>query len=310
MSGDVSFAYANNRAVYRAALMVLTLLALSACGNKEKPAGQSMARVNGEEITVHQLNAELERANPIVSKKDVLDGLIARQLLIEEAQKAKMDRDPKIMQAIERAKEQILAQAYLQTKTNNVAKPSEAEIQEFYEKNPQLFSQRKQFDTKELVIDTKDLTPELVSKMSNARTLDEVQEWLQGHQIKFVPTQATRSSVELPPEVVTALSKMSAGSLFTVKQGDKSQLIVLVEQKSNPLTLDMARPKIQEFLMLQKSKQAGEAEIAHLRAAARVEYLNQSDTALQATPAATAPVAETKAKPPISDVERGITNLK
>lgn len=313
MSGEVSFAYANNRAaVCRAALTVLVLFALSACGNKDKPAGQSMARVNGEEITVHQLNAELERANsPTVSKKEVLDGLIARQLLIEEAQKEKMDRDPKVMQAIERAKEQILAQAYLQTKTRNVAKPSEAEIQAFYEKNPQLFAQRKQFDTKELVIDTKDLSPELISKMSNARTLDEVQEWLEAHQIKFTPTQATRSSVELPAEVVTALSKMSAGSLFTVKQGDKSQLIVLLESKDSPLTLEMARPKIQEFLMLQKSNQAGEAEIARLRAAAKVEYLNQSDTALQSNIPATPPVAEGKDKtPPITDVERGITNLK
>jgi EpsD family peptidyl-prolyl cis-trans isomerase len=309
---DVSSRVTNNRgAMYKAALVLLAVTALSACGNKEKAAGQSVARVNGEEITVHQMNAELERMNPqTVSKKNVLDGLIARELLIEEAQKAKMDRDPKVMQAIERAKEQILAQAYLQTKTANVPKPSEAEIEAFYQKNPQLFSQRKQFDTKELVIDTKDLTPELVTKMNNARTLDEVREWLQGHQVKFVPTQATRSSVELPPEVVTALSKMTPGSLFTVKQGDKSQLIMLTEAKDNPLPLDMARPKIQEFLMLQKSKEAGDAEIQRLRAAAKIEYLNQSDVTLQDKPAATPPVAAGEKSDKLTDVERGITNLK
>jgi EpsD family peptidyl-prolyl cis-trans isomerase len=310
---DMQSGQLNNRmAISKAALMLLAVMTISACGNKEKPAGQSMARVNGEEITVHQLNAELERVNPqVASKKQVLDGLIARQLLIEEAEKNKMDRDPKIMQSIERSKEQILAQAYLQSRIGNVPKPSEAEIQAFYEKNPQMFAQRKQFDTKELIIETKDLTPELVSKMNNARTLQEVQEWLQAHQVKFVPTQATRTSVELPAEVVDALSKMAPGSLFTVKQGDRSQLILLTDVRSSPLTLDVARPKIQEFLMLQKSKDAADAEIARLRAAAKVEYLNQS-AELQDKPAATPAVAEsdTKANAPISDVERGIGNLK
>ena len=37
-------------------------LILSACGNKEKKAGQSLARVNGIDITVLQVNDELARA--------------------------------------------------------------------------------------------------------------------------------------------------------------------------------------------------------------------------------------------------------
>jgi EpsD family peptidyl-prolyl cis-trans isomerase len=296
-----------------AALMVV--LALSACGNKQKAASQSIVRINDDEITVHQLNAELERVNtPNVSKKDVLDGLIARQLLIDQAEKKKMDRDPRVMQAIERAKEQILAQAYLQTKMSNLQKPSETDIRDFYEKNPQLFAQRKQFDTRELNIDTRDLSPELVAKMNSAHSLDEVQSWLQAHQIKFMPIDATRSTAELPMEVTKAITKMAPGSLFTVKQGDKSQLIELQEIRNVPLTLDAARPKIVEFLMLQKSKEAADAEISRLRAAAKIEYLNKSEVALQDKPASapTSPVAtgDTKVNAPLTDVERGITNLK
>jgi peptidyl-prolyl cis-trans isomerase C len=306
----------NRVAGYRMAALLMVVLALSACGNKQKAASQSLVRINDDEITVHQLNAELERFNmPNVSRKDVLDGLIARQLLIDQAEKKKIDRDPRVMQAIERAKEQILAQAYLQTRMSNLPKPGEADIRAFYEKNPQLFAQRKQFDTRELNIETRDLTPELVAKMNSAHSLDEVQTWLQAHQIKFTPVDATRNSAELPLEVINAITKMAPGSLFTVKQGEKSQLIELQEIRNVPLTLEAARPKIVEFLMLQKSKEAADAEISRLRAEAKIEYLNKSEVAALEDKPATAPTSpvaagDTKVKAPLTDVERGITNLK
>jgi EpsD family peptidyl-prolyl cis-trans isomerase len=313
----VSSGKAGNRvAGYRTAALLMLVLALSACGNKQKAASQSIVKVNDDEITVHQLNAELERLNaPNVSKKDVLDGLIARQLLVDQAEKKKLDRDPRVMQAVERAKDQIIAQAYLQTRMSNLPKPSETEIRDFYEKNPQLFSQRKQFDTHELNIQTKDLSPELAAKMNTAHSLDEVQNWLEAHQVKFTSVDATRNSAELPIEVINAISKMAPGSLFTVKQGDKSQLIELQEIRNVPLTLESARPKIVEFLMLQKSKQVADTEISRLRAAAKIEYLNKSAVAgLQDKPATapTPPIAagDTKVNKPLSDVERGITNLK
>jgi len=292
-------------------------LALAACNHNNKPASQSLVKVNGDEITVHQLNAELAHVDaPNVTKKEVLDGLIARQLLIDQAEKDKLDRDPRVLQAIERSRAQILAQAYLQTKMSNLPKPTEIEVEDFYNKNPQLFAQRKQFDTRELIIDTADLSPDLVKEMNQAHTLDEVRAWLQAHDIKFVPVDTTHTSGDLPPEVVKAVSKMTPGSLFTIKQGDKSQLIALEETRDVPLTLDAARPKIKEFLMLQESKKAADDEIKRLRASADIQYLDKSDVALQGTPpqaaAATPPVASSDAQPGtrMTDVERGITSLK
>jgi EpsD family peptidyl-prolyl cis-trans isomerase len=296
--------------------MLLALVVLSACDGKAKPAaGQSLARVDGTEITVHQLNVELEQiANATsqpASKKDVLDGLIVRQLLVEQAQKNKTDRDPNVMQAIERAREQILAQAYLKSRLNHVAQPSESEVEAFYQKNPQLFAQRQQFATEELEIATSDLSPELIETMKTARTLEQVQGWLQAHQIQYVPTQAMRSSVELPPQVVKAMSGMAPGQLFTIRQGEKSQLVALRDASSSPLTLQAARPKIVQFLLLQKSKEAADAEIARLRTAAKIEYLNRSD-ALDESPAAPASKtanADPKAVAP-SAVERGVASLR
>lgn len=285
------------------------IVLLAACGDKERPAGQSMARVNGQDITVHQLNAELERvpAGQNVSRKEVLDAVISRQLLVDQAAKEKMDRDPKIMQAIERSKEQILAQAYLQNRFKQIQRPTEAEVEKFYEQNPMMFAKRKIFDTKELTIATKDFNAELAQKMSSARSLDEVAHWLDEHQIKYVPTQAVRNSAEMPEQLVKMLSEIPTGKLFTVKQGDESQLALFQDVKDSPLTLAIARPKIEQYLMMKKSQEISEAEIVRLRTAAKIEYLNDADKLDQKQA-----VAPTTPATPAQETEvgRGLAGLK
>ena len=76
-----------------------------------------------------QLNEELQRAGVTAAQqetasKQLLQVLIDRQLLQEAAAKENLDRDPKVMQAIDRAKSLIIAQAYLQKRVGSVAKPT------------------------------------------------------------------------------------------------------------------------------------------------------------------------------------------
>ena len=68
--------------------LVLVVAALGGCSDKakEKKPGQALASVNGEEVTVLQLNEELQRANVAASQQDaaskqLLQVLIDRQLL-------------------------------------------------------------------------------------------------------------------------------------------------------------------------------------------------------------------------------------
>src|SRR5450830_1367746 len=97
---------------------LLAGLALTACGDKEKKPGQALVDVDGTEITVLQLNDELQRAavpaqQQESASKQLLEALVDRQLLLAQAEKDKLDRDPKVLQAIERANAMIIAQSYL-----------------------------------------------------------------------------------------------------------------------------------------------------------------------------------------------------
>jgi len=263
-----------------AGLVLLAAAGLSACGNKEKKPGQALASVNGEEITVLQLNEEMQRANvqapqQEAASKQLLESLIDRQLLQNEAAKDKTDRDPKVVQAIERAKALIVAQAYMQKRIGTIARPTKQEVEEYFHKNPQFFSERKQFDMRELVIASADMNDQLKAAMDSAKTLDDVAAWLDTHKVKYARTQLSRTSADLAPELSAKLLSMPKGQLFIIREGDRTLLISLADIRDNPVTLAQAAPQIEQFLFNKKNKDAADAELKRLRAAAKIEYLGK-----------------------------------
>ncbi|WP_308609954.1 EpsD family peptidyl-prolyl cis-trans isomerase [Massilia frigida] len=316
-----------------AALMV-ALAALGGCGNKgSKPkVGQALVSVNGEEITELQLSEELMLANvppaqQAEASKKLVEALIDRQLLQNEAAKEKADRDPKVVQAIERAKALIIAQYYMQKKVGAVARPSAVEISDYYTKNPDFFAARKQFDMKQLVIQSKDLSDEVKKVAENAKSLDDVAVWFDANKIKFMRAQASRTTSDLAPEMSAKLKSMPKNQLFIVKEGERSMLVSIVDVRDNPATLEVASPQIEKFLFNKRTKDAADAELKRLRAAAKIDYLKtptlaaapaDAPAAAPAPAPAPAPVAATpaaaqpEAAPATDDAAtaRGVAGLK
>jgi EpsD family peptidyl-prolyl cis-trans isomerase len=265
------------------AALILVAATLSACGDKakDKKPGQALASVNGEEVTMLQLNEEMQRAGVPAGQQDaaskqLLQALIDRTLLEEAAAKENLDRDPKVMQAIERAKSLIIAQAYLQKRIGNVQQPSQAEVQDYFNKHPEFFSNRKQFSMDELVIAANDLTPEVKGASDHAKSLEEVAVWLDAHKVKYGRSQITRSTADVPPQLSEKLLGQPKGQLFVVKEGPRAMFISVTEVKDAPVSLQVAAPQIQQFLVTQKNKELAGAELKRLRGNAKIEYLNKS----------------------------------
>ena len=112
----------SGRAALRGALtisVIVSAVALAACGGHKDKATQVAAKVNKEEISVHQINFVLSQAQGIkpeqrdAASKVVLERLIDQELAYQKAQEQKLDRDPNVLQAIEAAKRQIVVQNYM-----------------------------------------------------------------------------------------------------------------------------------------------------------------------------------------------------
>lgn len=287
----------------RALSVFLLGTALAACSGGQPPhQGQALARVNGEDITAMQLKQELQRAGLAPGRQDALSGqlleaLIDRQLLHNEAVREKLDRDPEVMQALERARALIVAQAYMQKKIGAIDKPSAAEVSRYYLSHPDFFSNRKQFHMQQLVLDTPELSAQARQAAEHAGTLDGMAAWLDAAKVKYVRAQATRTTSDLAPALSARLKTMAPGKLFVVREGPRSMFVTIVGVKDNPASLELAAPQIEQFLMAQRSKQAAGAELARLRAVARIEYLNQGTA-----PATAAGHADAAATPGVASL--------
>ncbi|WP_229414349.1 EpsD family peptidyl-prolyl cis-trans isomerase [Zemynaea arenosa] len=314
--------FIHSKTLVSAAVMV-ALATLAGCSKstQEHKPGQALASVNGQEITVLQLNEEMARANvqpaqQEAARKQLLQVLVDRQLLQTEAEKEKLDRDPKVVQAVERAKSLIIAQAYLQKHIGNVAKPGKQEVEDYFNKNPQFFSNRKQYVMNELLVSGANMTDELKAASDSAHGLDELAAWLDSHKIPYQRGQVTRSTSDMPVELSNKLASTPKGQLFVVREPQRALFLAVSEVKDAPVTLATAAPQIEQFLLNKKNKEAAEAELARLRSTAKIEYLNG-----QTAPATTGPgapgAAATAAAPEATttaaadgSTERGVAGLK
>src|SRR5262245_6402129 len=100
-------------------IAIAACVVLAACGPKEEKASQVVARVNGAEITIHQVNYQLSRNKNMApeaaeaARKDVLDKLVTQELLLQRVASQKLDKSIFGVQAIEAAKREALVRVYM-----------------------------------------------------------------------------------------------------------------------------------------------------------------------------------------------------
>jgi peptidyl-prolyl cis-trans isomerase C len=274
----------NNHYQAMAVAFLMAGVMLGGC-NRDQPGaparpGQALASVNGAEITVLQLNEEMQRAGVPAAQhehasKQLLQALIDRTLLESEAAKRNLDRDPKVMQAIARARSLIIAQAYMQQRVGDAGRPSQADVEAYFNQHPQFFAKRRQFAMDQLIMPASAVTPALRATFDRSTSLDDVAQFLDARQIGYGRAQVTRSTADLKPEVAAKLSSMPKGQLFFVQEGPRALLTALTEVRDAPVSLAIAAPQITQFLANRKNKELAQAEIARLRATAQIAYLNK-----------------------------------
>ena len=265
---------------------------LAGCGDKkEKAATQTAAKVNKEEITVHQITFALAHQRALAptaaasASRDVLERLIDQELAIQKAADQKLDRDARVVQQIEAARREIIARAYVEKIGEGAPKPDPAEVTAYYEAHPALFGERRVYNLQEVAVEA---TPEQIESLkkalSTAKTFADFVAYLKANNIRFNGNEAVRAAEQLPLASVDQFGKMKDGqAIFNVRPGG-AQIIHLAASRPQPVTLQQATPAIEQFLLNARKRRLVSDDLQALRSAAKIEYVGEFAAAAASSP--------------------------
>lgn len=316
----------------RCAVALSAALFVAGCGkNEAKPATQVAAKVNKEEISVHQINFVLQRQQGLKPEqaesagRQVLERLIDQEVALQKAQEQKLDRDPRVLQELEAARRDIIARAYLARVSDAVAKPTPEEIKAYYDSRPALFRERRIYTMQELQVDgDKAQIAALQEALSKSKSLQEVSDYLRTQKLQTRATQNTTPAENVPLPLLDRFAALKDGQTVFSVTPTGARLVTLMQARSAPLSEEQARPAIEQYLVNDRRRKAVEQDLKTIRSSAHVEYVGQfvpkagaaaSQPAGDAAPAATTAPAAAAAATAASGIDaeamnKGLAGLK
>lgn len=310
-------------------LMIAVLVA--GCGDKkdeaatdEKAPTQVAAKVNGTELTVHQVNYALQRIPNLNAEQSkaaslrVVRNLVDQEVLVQKALEDKLDRDPMVVQALDASRRQLLAEAYMSRKLGTPAEPTDAEVSGYFDQNPDLFAKRKIYRLQEISIKApQDKHDAIRTQLGASKTLNDFGAWLKAENYEVKATQGVKPAEQLPQAMLPQLAKMPDGQAMVVNVPDGLLVIVLADSQTQPVTLEQAKSAIVRKLQVDARQKAAKAELDALKAAAKIEYVGDfadagKEEAAPAAPAepAAAPAADAAPDSDADAISKGISGLK
>ena len=269
-------------------LALSAVFVLTACNDKDekKSPSQVLAKVNDAEITVHQLNFVLAQTPNATAeqKQQLLDQLIDQELLVQKATELKLDREPNVVQAIEAAKRQILAQSAAERVIGKPAEASKAAIDAFYAQNPGLFADRKTYEFVMFVLPTASYNAAITAQLNDATSAAQVKSILDAAGVKFDMNEVTRSAEQLPMAMLPKFAAMNQGDILSMPEGEKLILLQLKASHAAPVAPADAEPMIKRFLGTSEAQNNAKAKLKAIRDVAKVEYLQKFASAPVAVP--------------------------
>lgn len=257
--------------------IALALTALSVAGCGKEATGQVAAVVNGEEITLQEINAELgSTAIPDgVDKKAVqqaaLQRIVERRLLAQAARDDELDKTPDYLLRERQLRDALLVQLMGQRAERALKVPGQQEIDKFIADNPVMFGNRKQ-----LIVDRIQFAlpknPDQLKALENDHSMDAVAARLQQMGIEFRRDNTQVDSAALGQQRLQQIQALPAGEPFVIPENGVVTVGVITGERAEPVSPANARPIAVQAIRNKQLTDTIQQRLKQSRAAAEIEY--------------------------------------
>ncbi len=260
---------------YRIAAISVGMIMLAACGHKAE--GQTVAVVNGQEITLSELNFELGLANvppgadKAAVRAQVLQSLIDRRLLANQAKQEGVETTPDFVNRKRRGEEDLLIAMLSAKRLNTVAVPTARETDAYIASHPAMFANRQVWDLVQVQYQPPS-NPAVQAEIDKTRSFPELVAVLQKSGLPITQQKNRLDTAIVPPELFQKISALPAGEPFIVKVGDRAIASVIAAREARPIVGDQARPLAADALRKEQGAKDMGNRISGLRKAAKIEY--------------------------------------
>ena len=188
-------------------------LLLAASGCSKQATGQVAAVVNGDEITLQEVNAAVgaarlpENADKQKVRNAVLQHLIDQHLIAQQAKAEGLDRDPDYLLKQRDAAQTLLIQFYAKRLADTTRVPDQATVSKFIADHPETFANRMILSVDQLSFaPPADRTA--LDGLKGIHTLDGVAGYLQGHGIAFQRGNAKVYTLMVRPAMMKQMAAL------------------------------------------------------------------------------------------------------
>ncbi len=261
----------------RHSVVAVAILGIILSGCQRKAEGQTVAVVNGKEITIPELNFALnevkipEALDKNSARSQVLQKMIDRRLLADQARNEGIDKTPEFLNRQRQMNEDLLISMLAARRLNTAQLPSDREVETYIASNPQAFANRETWQLDQLLYPTP-TDPSIKADIAKTKTLDELATVLQQHNVQSSRQKNRLDTAVIPPAIYSKITALPPGEPFAFPVGNRTIASSIVGREPHPLTGDEAKPIAVQAMRKAQTQKSLEGLLKSLRSTAKIEY--------------------------------------
>lgn len=217
---------------YRRHIIGVVCMSILLAGCDKKPEGQVAAVVNGDEITLKEINAEIGGANipPGADTKEIqrsaLQRIVERRLLAQSASEDGLDTSPEYLIRSRQVNDALLVQLLGQRAEKSFQVPDQKTIDKFMADNPSMFGGRKMYVVDRIQFALPSDMKQL-KVLESAHSMAEVADKLNSLGIRFERGAAKMDSAQLGQQRLDQILALPDGEPFVIPENGMVTVAVI-----------------------------------------------------------------------------------